>query len=111
MSKKNPLYTWNNGEDARLFGALKQILGSNTDDWKPSNPKYVKTMKFLAETMFNKTADDEGALRMRVAYLLSKQKASYYRSKGRIGVFNQVAIGAIQSGVKTYKDLAPRLNG
>jgi hypothetical protein len=110
MSKKISLYTWNNGEDALLFGALKNILGS-TDNWKPSNPKYVPTMKFLAENMFNRTANDDGALRMRVAYLLSKQKASYYRTKGRIGVFNQVAIGAIKAGVRTYKDLAPRLNG
>jgi hypothetical protein len=108
MSKKNPLYNWNNGEDAQLFGALKNILGP-TDQWR--GPKLKKTLSFLAETMFDKLPTDIGALAMRIAYLQSHQKASYYRSKGRIGVFNQVAIGAIQSGVKTYKDLAPRLNG
>ena len=36
MSKTNPLYNWNNGEDARLFSALNDILGS-TDKWKMSN--------------------------------------------------------------------------
>jgi hypothetical protein len=103
-------YRWNDGQDKELFEALHNILGP-ISNWKPSNPKYRKTLSFLAETKYNKLPTDIGALEMRVAYLTSKQKASYYRSKGRENVFKQVAVGAIASGISSYKDLAPRLNG
>ncbi len=103
-------YAWNNGEDKELFEALHNILGP-VDNWKSGNPKYKKTLSFLAETKYNKLPTEIGALEMRVAYLTSKQKASYYRTNGRENVFKQVVVGAIASGIKSYKDLAPRLNG
>ena len=107
MARKH-LYTWNNGEDKELFESLKLILGP-VKNWK--GPNYKKTLSFLAETKYGNSTLDTGALEMRVAYLTSKQKASYYRTRGRENVFKQVAVGAIAAGIKTYKDLAPRLNG
>lgn len=107
MSRKH-LYTWNNGEDKELFESLKLILGP-VGKWK-GHP-YKKTLSFLAETKYGNSPTDTGALEMRVAYLTSKQKASYYRTRGRENVFKQVAVGAVAAGVVSYKDLASRLNG
>ena len=106
--KRKHLYTWNNGEDKELFESLKLILGP-VENWR--GKPYKKTLSFLAETKYGNASTDTGALEMRVAYLTSKQKASYYRSRGRENVFKQVAVGAVSSGVVSYKDIAPRLNG
>jgi hypothetical protein len=107
MARKH-LYTWNNGEDKELFESLKLILGP-VKNWKGQT--YKRTLSFLAETKYGNSNTDIGALEMRVAFLTSKQKASYYRTRGRENVFKQVVVGAVASGVASYKDLAPRLNG
>ena len=108
VAVKKARYPWNNGEDKELFQALYSIHG-HPDNWHGSS--YIATLRHLAVHKYGNTADDIGGLKMRVDYLRSNQKASYFRSKGRIGVFLQVTAGAIAAGVCTYKELAPRIQG
>ena len=106
-TRKN-LYKWNDGQDESLFRALGSILGP-VSNWH--GPSFKATLRHLAEHKYGNSPSDTGGLELRVAYLRSKQRAKYYRLKGRIGVFNQVTHGALAAGVCTYQDLALRIQG
>ena len=108
IAVKKARYPWADGQDKELFLALYAIHG-HLDNWRGKS--FIATLRHLAEHKYGNTADDIGGLLQRVAYLTSKQKASYYRSKGRLMTFLQVTHGAIAAGVCTYKDLSTRIQG
>ena len=105
---KGKLYWWGGGGDKEFFQILHNIHGDR-DNWQGSS--YIATLRHLAEHKYGNTADDIGGLKQRVDYLRSKQKASYYRSVGKIALFNQVIAGALAAGVCTYNDLSTRIQG